>query len=264
MDLGTDFGINFGTEIGMGLEIALVIVGILIAIVGLYSLVVSVWLMIKYIKFNKKENSAGLTGQEVARKILDANGLNHIAVKTTGSLLFGNSYSHFFKKVRLRRMTRHERSLTSLGMGAQKASLAVLDKEGDPDMKKRIRLYPLITFGPYAFIPLIIVGFVLDYFVFNQTGAMTLIFAAIGLAFYVYAIVLSVLTLKTEKKAQEKAYSILKRESLATEAELSSLKELFHLYNVQYINDIILASLELIYVILQILIALNGNSSSNK
>ena len=129
MELETtlESGLEAGFEIGAGLEIALAIVGILIAIVGAYSLVVSVWLMIKYVKFNKQKNSAGLTGEEVARKILDANDLKHIAVKTTGSLMFGNSYSHFFKKVRLRRFTRHEYSLTSLGMGAQKASLAVLD-----------------------------------------------------------------------------------------------------------------------------------------
>ena len=247
----------------MGFEVALFIVGLLISIVGIYSLVVSVWLMVKYVKFNRRNNSAGLTGQEVARRILDANGLNHIAVKATGSLFFGNSYSHFFKKVRLRRLTRHERSLTSLGMGAQKASLAILDKEGDTDMKKRIRLYPLITFGPFAFVPLILIGALLDYFIFNQSGIMTLIFAGVGFLFYVYAIVLSVLTLKTEKKAQEKAYSILEKENLATAGELDSLKELFHLYNVQYINDIILSSLELIYVALEIAVAVNGKSSKN-
>ena len=81
--------------------------------------------------------------------------------------------------------------------------------------------------------------------------------------FYAYAVVLSILTLKTEKKAQEKAYSILQQESFATEEELSLLKELFHLYNVQYINDIILSSLELIYYALEILSALNDNSTSD-
>ena len=244
----------------MDFEIALAIVACLIGLVGAYSLVVSVWLAIKYVKFNRTQNSAGLSGQEVARKILDANGLNHIGVKVTGSLLFGNSYSHYFKKVRLRRFTRHERSLTSLGMGAQKASLAILDKEGDPDMRKRIRLYPIITFGPFAFIPLIAIGALLDYFVFNQTGVITLVLGGLGFLFYVYAIVLSVLTLKTEKKAQEKAYSILEERNLATAEELSSLKELFHLYNVQYVNDIILSSLELLYTILQIASALQGDS----
>ena len=248
----------------MDFEIALGIVALMIAIVGIYAMIVSVWLMVKYVSFNRRNNSLGLTGQEIARKILDDHGLYHIAVKATGSLLFGNSYSHYFKKVRLRRFTRHERSLTSLGMGAQKASLAILDHEGDPDMKKRIRLYPLITFGPFAFIPLIAIGALLDYFVFNQTGVITLILGGVGFLFYVYSIVLSVLTLKTEKKAQERAYQILEEQNLATSEELSSLKELFHLYNVQYINDIILASLELLYVILEILAAVQGNSSSKK
>ncbi len=244
----------------MNFEIALGIVGCLIAIVGVYALIVSVWLMVKYIKFNRQKNSAGLTGQEVARLILDDNGLNHIKVKATGSLLFGNSYSHYFKKVRLRRLTRHEYSLTSLGMGAQKASLAILDKEGDADMRKRIRLYPIITFGPFAFIPLIIIGALLDYFVFNQTGIITLVLGGLGFLFYVYSIVLSVLTLKTEKKAQEKAYSILEEKRLITNEELDSLKKLFHLYNVQYINDIILSSLELLYVTLEIMSMLQGDS----
>ena len=247
----------------LGLQIALALVGLLILVVGVVSLIVSVGLAIKYHKFNRKENSAGMTGEEVARKVLDDNALQHIKVKVTGSVLFGNSYSHYFKKVRLRRMTRHKTSVTALGMGAQKACLAILDKEGDPDMKKQIRLYPLITFGPFAFIPLIIVGIALDYFVFNQTGICTYVLGGLGLLFYVYAIVLSVLTLKTEKKAQQRAYAVLQNSRLATEEELDDLKQLFRLYNIQYINDIILASLELIYTVLQIALALSDGKADS-
>ena len=243
----------------MTLEIALMIVGVLIAIVGIVSGITSIWLVVKYFRFNRRENSLGLTGIEVARKILDDNGLEHIKVKRTGSLLFGNSYSHYFKKVRLRGFIRHETSLTSMGMGAQKAALAILDKEGDADMRKRICLVPLVTFGPFAFIPLILIGGVLDYFVFNGSGICTLALGAIGLLFYVYSIILSVLTLKTEKKAQNRAYEILQQDYHITEDELSALKELFHLYNIQYINDIILSSLELIYTILEIAIAVKKN-----
>lgn len=244
----------------MELEIALAVVGGLIVVVGLFSLIICGWLAAKYIRFNKMENSAGLTGEEVARKILDKNGLEKIRVKVTGSILFGNSYSHYFKKVRLRRFTKNKLSLTSLGMGAQKASLAILDKEGDQDMRKRIRLYPIITFGPFAFIPLILIGALLDYFVFNQTGIWVYVFGGLGLLFYVYSLVLAVLTLKTEKKAQERAYEILSNEGLATEEELVNLKELFHLYNIQYINDIVLSSLELLYTIIEIAIAVKGDS----
>ena len=209
----------------MGLEIALIIVGALIAIVAIASGITSLWLMVKYFRFNRRQNSLGLTGIEIARKILDDHGLEHIKVKRTGSLLFGNSYSHYFKKVRLRGLIRHETSLTSIGIGAQKASLAILDKEGDPDMKKRIRLVPLITFGPFAFIPLLLVGVALDFFVFNGSGVCTIVLGVIGLLFYVYSIVLSVMTLKTEKKAQEKAYDILQNEYHITSEELSAIKE---------------------------------------
>ena len=252
---------NFELISGAGLEIALAIVGLLIVVIGLVSLVVTGWLAVKYHKFNRKENSIQMTGEEVARKVLDDNDLAHIKVKVTGSLLFGNSYSHYFKKVRLRRMTRHKTSVTALGMGVQKACLAVLDKENDPDMKKQVRLYPLITFGPLAFIPLILVGAALDYFVFNQNGVCTYVLGGLGLLFYVYAVVLSVLTLRTEKKAQERAYIYLQEKNMATEEELADLKELFHLYNIQYINDIILACLELLYTALQIAIELKGNSN---
>ena len=247
----------------MELEIAIAIVGLLIFIVSIVSGVVSIWLAIRYAKFNKKENTAGLTGEQVARKILDDNGLNHIKVSVTGSIMFGNSYSHYFKKVRLRRMTRHENSITSLGMGAQKAALAVLAKEDDPDMKKRIRLVPLITFGPFAFIPLLLVGAGLDYYFFNQTATCTLVLGGLGVLFYIYSIVLSVTTLKTEKKAQVRANEILLSQGLITAEEAQDLQKLFHLYNVQYVNDIILSVLELIYNVLKIVAMIKGNGSSS-
>lgn len=244
----------------MTLEIALIVVGILILLVGIASGITSIWLVIKYYRFNRRENSLGLTGIQIARKILDDNGLGHIQVKRTGSLLFGNSYSHYFKKVRLRRFTRHETSLTSLGMGAQKAALALLDKEGDPDMRKRIRLVPLITFGPFSFVPLLAIGALFDYFVFDGTGYCTLVLGILGFLFFGYSILLSVLTLKTERKAQERAYAILEEKQMITAKELADLKTLFHLYNVQYVNDIILAALELIYLALEIASAVNGGS----
>lgn len=247
----------------MELEIAICIVGLLIGIVSIVSGIVSIWLAIRYSKFNKTENSTGMTGQDVARKILDDYDLTHIKVSVTGSIMFGNSYSHYFKKVRLRRMTRHETSLTSLGMGAQKAALAVLAKEGDPDMKRRIRLVPLITFGPFAFIPLLLVGAALDYYFFNQAATCTMVLGGLGLLFYIYSIVLSITTLKTEKKAQIRANEILMEQNLITAEESEKLKKLFHLYNVQYVNDIILSVLELIYNILKIIAMFKGDSKSD-
>lgn len=248
------------------LAILVMVVGALIVVLGLVGLVISILLAVKYVKYNRKKNLAGLTGKEVARKILDDNGLNKIKVSCVGSVLFGNSYSHFFKKVRLRRFTYKKKSLTSLAMAAQKSALAIMDKEKDPDMKKRNVFIPLIDFGPLAFIPMIVVGILLDYLVTKtfHLGVWTVAFSLFGLLFYAGSFILSVVILKVEMKGQRRAYSILKESNLATSDELEMIQSLFKLYNLEYINNMILAFLELLYRILQIVIALkNGTTPSH-
>ena len=94
------------------------IVLILICIVAIFALGVQIVLAIKYHKYNKKKNSLNMTGSDIARKILDDNGLQHIKVKSSGSIMFGNSYSHYFKKVRLRRLTWKKDSVSSLAMAS--------------------------------------------------------------------------------------------------------------------------------------------------
>lgn len=253
-----------GVSVGIIITMC-VVVGLLI-IASIFAFAVSVYLSVKYARYNKKQNSCGKTGEQIARKILDDNGLGHIKVSKTGSIMFGNSYSHFFKKVRLRRLTWQKQSVTSLAMAAQKSSLAVLDKENDADMRTRIRLTPLIYFGPVAFVPMLIIGSLLDIFIFtNSNGICTVALTVAGLAFYVLSFIMSIQVLKTEKKAQERAYTILKENGIATDEELEMCKELFRLYNIEYINDMVIALLELIYRVLQIIAYVqNASSSSNQ
>ncbi len=237
------------------------IVGALIFAAAIVSLTVSVCLSIKYIKYNRKMNSLGETGETVARRILDMNGLQHIKVSPIGSIMFGNSYSHYFKQVRLRRRTYKKASVSSLAMAAQKSALAVLDKENDSDMKRRNKLIPFITFGPFFFVPMIVVGVVLDFLINTvlPQGVFTLIFASVGLVFYLFSFVFAMTVLKVEKKGQKKAYEILQEYNLATEQELTDIKSLFKLYNIQYVNDIILAFLEVVYQVLQIVSAVQNS-----
>jgi Zn-dependent membrane protease YugP len=99
---------------------------------------------------------------------------------------------------------------------------------------------------------------------FNQTGICVYVCSGLGFLLYAYSLIFSILTLKTEKKAQERAYKILRDDYAITTDELDALKELFRLYNIQYINDIILSSLELLYRALQIAIMIKGGSDSSK
>ena len=251
------------TGVSDAVILALIVVGGLLVIASIVALAISIFLAISYIKYNRRQNSAGKTGEEIARTILDRNGLQKIRGSKNGSIL-GNSYSHYFKKVRLRRLTWQKKSVTSLAMAAQKSSLAVMDKENDPDMRKLVRLTPLIYLGPLAFVPMVIIGALLDVVVLKSSGAACLIIcSALGLAFYLASFVMSLLVLKTEKKAQVRAYAIMKANGLATAEELESCKKLFKLYNIEYVNNMIIALLELVYRVLQI-IAYVQNSSSSK
>lgn len=249
---------------GGAISFAIGIVALLIVVVSIFAMFVSIYLSIAYIKYNKKMNSAGISGENAARRILDQNDLQNIKVKVTGSMMFGNSYSHYFKKIRLRRRTVKKDSISSLAMAAQKSSLAVLDKEGDPDMIKRVKLVPIITFGPLAFIPLFIIGVLLDIFINGTVGNLSIIAAFIGLLFYIVSIFMSIATLKTEKKAQDRAIEILVANNMVTDEEVDDMRRLFKLYNIEYINNLILSVLEAIYYVLRIAAMLQGKSSSSK
>jgi Zn-dependent membrane protease YugP len=251
-----------------GIVLAMAVVVGLLVIVSIFALIVEITLAIRYHAYNKKQNSLNKTGEQIARELLDKEGLKDIAVKATGSILFGNSYSHYFKKVRLRRLTWKKASVSSLAMACQKSSLAVLDKEGDKDMKTRIILTPMIYFGPLAFVPLIVVGVLLDILIFKSNGTATIVFLALATLFYILGFVMSLLVLKTEKKAQTRALEIMKKDQLATPEEQDMCVKLFHLYNIEYVNDMVISLLELIYYVLQIVGSIQGgsfsSSSSNK
>lgn len=256
-------GIEQFNNVSPAIQWAIFIVGALIVLVAAVAVCISIWLAIKYIAFNRRKNSAGLTGGDAARKVLDDNNLQKIKVSTFGSLIFGNSYSHYFKKVRVRRLTKNKKSITSLAIGVEKAALAVLDKEKDPDMVTRVRLTPLMYFGPFAFIPIVFIGVIIDLILFNFSGVATVIAAVLGLLIYVVSFVLSVKVLKTEVKAQKKAVEIMRENGMATEEELGMMQELYKIYNIQYINDIILEFLQLVLRVLEIIAKLQGSSSSN-
>ena len=244
--------------------IAMFVVGCLLVVASIVALVISIFLAVSYVKYNRKQNSLGKTGEEVARDILDKNGLEKIKVSKNGSILFGNSYSHYFKKVRLRRLTWKKTSVSSLAMAAQKSSLAVMDKENDPAMRLQIRLTPFIYFGPLAFIPMVVAGFLIDLFILHSSSfLLTFILTGVGLAFYILSFVFSVLVLKTEKKAQQKALELMRQDNLANEEEMEMCKKLFHLYNIEYINNMIIALLEAIYRVLQIVGYAQGTSSAS-
>ena len=131
------------------------------------------------------------------------------------------------------------------------------------DMKTRIALTPIIFFGPLAFIPIVAIGVILDILVFNSNGTVIIVTTALGFAFLIASVVLQFIQLKTEKKAQVRALELMKSDNLATSEEQELIQRLYHLYNIEYINNIILAILEIIYRILMIALRVNSSTRSS-
>lgn len=249
------------------LVITIWVIGVIVVVLALVAAIMSIWLAIKYIKYNKRMTQAGIAGKDIARTLLDKNGLQNIKVKKANiftAFMVGNSYSHYFKRVRLRGLIYSKASITSVAISGQKVGLALLDKEGDPDMKKRIRLLPLLTFGPFAFVLLVAVGIVIDILA-SLGGILAVICCSVGIVFYIFTFVLSLTTLKTETKAQDRALEMLQADGYLQGDEVDDAKELYRLYIINYKLNMIIELLEMIMQILKLILNIlkyTNNSSS--
>ena len=253
----------------VGLTIAIVIVACLIVALSIVALIFSIKRMLVYLKYNKQMVKSGVIGKDCARELLDKHGLNKIKVVKASiftAFMIGNSYSHWFKRVRLRGLIYNKASLTSIAIAGQKVGLARLDKEGDKDMKRRIWL-PIVSFlSSWMFILLVAAGIILD-LLFFKNGWFALISSSLGLVFYGLGFWFCLSQLKTEIKAQNLAIEMLKNEEYLTDEEIEDAKTLYHQYNIDYVISLLIALLEAILqalkIALQIVTKMNSSSSSS-
>lgn len=97
----------------------------------------------KNIKLNKN-----ISGQEVARMILDSNGMNDIhVVETQGELT--DHYDPRRKVVRLSKQIFHDNAIASVAVAAHEVGHAIQDKENYIFMKIRSILVPVVNFITY-------------------------------------------------------------------------------------------------------------------
>lgn len=239
------------------LEMAAIGVAGLILIAGIIAIIVQIYLIIKYKNLNKKGLEKTITASDTARALLDKNGLQDVQVKKLGFfrriLLFGNHYSVMKKTIFLRGNILNSSSVTAVGIATQKVCLAVQHANGDKSFKLRYVAQILSFCSPIFFYLSVIVGLVID-FVLGFSGIPSLIGLIIAIAFYLMTFVYSIANIKVEKKANAQAIELLEKSEMFNEEELASLKELFKLYILSYVIDLILSILKLIEQILKILI----------
>lgn len=99
---------------------------LLIGLIILLPVIASIYVRISYNRNLKKQASENLTGYDVARKILDENGLNDlIIIETNGTLT--DHYDPSRKVIRLSKDVYHGTSVASNAVAAHEVGHAIQD-----------------------------------------------------------------------------------------------------------------------------------------
>ena len=255
----TDKGID------MWLAIAYIVVSALVVIMAIVALVMWIMVAVRYSKTNKKKISSGKTSFDVAREMLDKSGLDYVKVKRAKFLrawFYGNSYSLTKKTVFLRSNISDKDTVTAVGLALQKVGIAKMC-ETDGKMAKTRNIFQIVgLFGPFMFVPTIIIGVVLDMLIFDAFGAFSVICIALGLVILTAGFVVTLLNIPVEKKANDMALQMIDESGLMTAEERDMIKKVFDTYIIAYIMDFIVTVLRMIQLILEILMKTQSSSSS--
>ena len=248
------------------LTILVAILGIAIFVVSIIAVVVRWMLIHKYRKDNNMTLLCGLNNVQAGRTLLDAHGLQDVQIVKSNwfmAQIFGNRYSVKDKKIKLRGNIMDNSSLTAVGVTCQKVAFAAADQAGDKMVKTRAVLAPIIAFGPLTFIPILLIGLIMDILIFSGASFVcTMVCGLLGFVFLVISCVLLGISVKIEKKANAYCMEMLEKSTIMTEEERDYLQDLFNFYILDYVLQFVENILELIRFILQILLAIAKNQDN--
>lgn len=213
---------NFYYGTGSSVEVMLLLSGFLI------TLFAQIMVKSNYSKYSKEKNSNGLTGFEVARKILDSEGLNNIhIVEVKGNL--SDHYDSNKKVVRLSSNVFHDASIASVSIAAHECGHAIQDKNNYSFMKIRAFLVPIVNFAnKFGYIATII-GII----------ANTFDILICGIVMIMATLVFQLVTLPVEFDASRRAKIKIDKLKLATLEEQNGVKKMLNSAAFTYVAGII-------------------------
>lgn len=156
-------------------------------------------------RWSESPSASGRTGAEVARAILDRNGLMDVPVEAVPGEL-SDHYDPRKRVVRLSEPVYGARTVSAVAVAAHEVGHAIQHKEAYAPLAVRSTLFPVAAFGGSIFTPMLIGGFVLFY-LGNATGATYVILAA--LALFAFNVLFQLVTLPVEFDASRRAKSQL-------------------------------------------------------
>lgn len=196
------------------------------------------FISINYSKYKRIFNESKITGQEVARKILDSNNLEKIYVVATGGNLTDH-YDSSRKVIRLSKDIYDNESIASLAVAAHECGHAIQDKDGYFFMRLRSFIYPIVRIGTMFSYLVIFIGAVAE--------AMNIIY--LGIALVALGLIFQLVTLPVEFDASKRALIELKNLGLVTDDELDGAKKMLTSAALTYVAGVLSSALELLRLI---------------
>lgn len=161
-------------------------------------ILVPIWAQIKvkraYAKYSNVPSSSHLMGAEVARRILDANGLYDVNIEEVRGVL-SDHYDPRTKTVRLSSGNFHGRSIAAAAVAAHECGHAIQDEEAYAFLRLRHTLVPVANIGSNFSWILIIIGMIA-----GMSGLLLL-----GIIFMAAAVLFQIVTLPVEFNASTRA-----------------------------------------------------------
>jgi Zn-dependent membrane protease YugP len=196
-----------------------------------------------YQKYTQVPVRIGLSGADVARKILAQNNITDVVVESTPGEL-SDHYDPSAKVVRLSEKIYNGKTVSAAGIAAHEVGHAIQDNKGYFPMKIRAGLFPAVMFGQMLGPWLMIIGIMLRSS--SQFGFGDQI-AILGLVFYASVFLFQVITLPVEINASQRAIRALADGGYLAEDEISGGKKVLTAAACTYIAAALYSLLELAY-----------------
>lgn len=191
-----------------------------------------------YNKYSQIPSKRGLTGADVARYILNQNGLFDVAIERVAGQL-SDHYDPRSRVVRLSPDVYHGTSLAALGVAAHEVGHAVQHDTGYLPLYIRNTIIPVTQFGSYAAIPLFFIGLFMSSESLVNIGIM--LFAAI--------VFFQMVTLPVEFNASSRAIATLGGEGILDASELAGTKKVLSAAAMTYLAAALMAVMQLLRLI---------------
>lgn len=169
--------------------------------------------------FNKYTNvfaSSGLTGAEVARKLLKEAGVVGVSVVPCKGSLTDN-YNPKTHVLSLSESVFSSTSVSAIAVAAHEVGHAIQHSEGYIPLKLRSVLVPATRIGSILAIPLAILGILIEWLA--GIGSIGTVIIAIGIIAYALSTVFSLVTLPVEFNASARAKKLLLSTGILTSEE---------------------------------------------